>query len=142
MRHCLSFSLWQKFRFNNNWYILRYSWQDATLLDSKRTTTCIFGLFLDYFQVGWYLKNPEFPIWLLGSETHLTLLFSTVSIMCFKYKKVNLSIKIVIFGFIYLFHMIRIKPVSMYLKMFNKYFLASPTDFDRVFFASLEIGTK
>ena len=30
-------------------------------------------------QVGWYLKNPDFPIWLLGSETHLTVLFSQVS---------------------------------------------------------------
>ncbi|PVD30192.1 hypothetical protein C0Q70_09454 [Pomacea canaliculata] len=32
---------------------------------------------LRYCEVGWYLKNPEFPIWLLGSETHLTVLFST-----------------------------------------------------------------
>lgn len=30
-----------------------------------------------YCEVGWNLKNPQFPIWLLGSETHLTLLFST-----------------------------------------------------------------
>jgi len=31
---------------------------------------------LRYCEVGWYLKNPKYPIWLLGSETHLTLLFS------------------------------------------------------------------
>lgn len=31
---------------------------------------------LRYCEVGWYLKNPEFPVWLLGSETHLTVLFS------------------------------------------------------------------
>jgi len=29
-------------------------------------------------QVGWHLKNPLYPIWLLGSETHLTVLFSEV----------------------------------------------------------------
>ncbi|XP_069110712.1 ubiquitin carboxyl-terminal hydrolase MINDY-3-like [Argopecten irradians] len=29
-----------------------------------------------YCEVGWYLKNPRYPIWLLGSETHLTVLFS------------------------------------------------------------------
>jgi len=31
---------------------------------------------LRYCEVGWYLKNPCFPVWLLGSETHLTVLFS------------------------------------------------------------------
>ncbi|BFZ01553.1 hypothetical protein BsWGS_04592 [Bradybaena similaris] len=31
-----------------------------------------------YCEVGWFFKNPKFPIWLLGSETHLTVLFSTV----------------------------------------------------------------
>jgi len=31
---------------------------------------------LRYCEVGWYLKNPRFPVWLLGSETHLTVLFS------------------------------------------------------------------
>ncbi|GFS01789.1 ubiquitin carboxyl-terminal hydrolase MINDY-3 [Elysia marginata] len=31
-----------------------------------------------YCEVGWYLKNPVYPIWLLGSETHLTVLFSHV----------------------------------------------------------------
>lgn len=31
---------------------------------------------LRYCEVGWYLKNPAYPIWLLGSETHLTVLFS------------------------------------------------------------------
>lgn len=32
---------------------------------------------LRYCEVGWYLKNPLYPVWLLGSETHLTVLFST-----------------------------------------------------------------
>lgn len=32
--------------------------------------------YLRYCEVGWYLKNPRFPIWLLGGETHLTVLFS------------------------------------------------------------------
>lgn len=31
---------------------------------------------LRYIQVGQYLKNPRFPIWLVGSETHITCLFS------------------------------------------------------------------
>jgi len=30
-----------------------------------------------YCEVGCYYKNPQFPVWLLGSETHLTVLFST-----------------------------------------------------------------
>lgn len=31
---------------------------------------------LRYCEVGWFLKNPHYPLWLVGSETHLTLLFS------------------------------------------------------------------
>lgn len=31
---------------------------------------------LRYVQVGWYLKNPTNAVWVLGSETHLTVLFS------------------------------------------------------------------
>lgn len=31
---------------------------------------------LRYCEVGWYLKNPASPIWVLGSETHFTLAFS------------------------------------------------------------------
>ncbi|CAF1355876.1 unnamed protein product [Adineta steineri] len=27
-------------------------------------------------EVGWFLKNPKSPIWILGSETHLTVIFS------------------------------------------------------------------
>ncbi|CAF3058625.1 unnamed protein product, partial [Rotaria sp. Silwood2] len=27
-------------------------------------------------EVGWFLKNPKTPIWILGSETHLTVIFS------------------------------------------------------------------
>ncbi|XP_048579298.1 ubiquitin carboxyl-terminal hydrolase MINDY-3 [Nematostella vectensis] len=30
-----------------------------------------------YCEVGSFLKGPEYPIWLLGSETHLSVLFST-----------------------------------------------------------------
>jgi len=29
-----------------------------------------------FMEVGWYLKNPKYPIWILGSETHLTVGFS------------------------------------------------------------------
>jgi hypothetical protein len=35
--------------------------------------------YLHYCEVGWYLKNPKWPIWLLASETHLTVFFSKVS---------------------------------------------------------------
>ena len=31
---------------------------------------------LRYCTVGSYFKNPVYPIWVLGSETHLTVLFS------------------------------------------------------------------
>jgi hypothetical protein len=31
---------------------------------------------LRYCEVGWFMKNPQYPIWVLGSETHLTVLFS------------------------------------------------------------------
>jgi hypothetical protein len=31
---------------------------------------------LRYLEVGFFLKNPRYPIWVLGSETHLTVLFS------------------------------------------------------------------
>ncbi|XP_046549929.1 ubiquitin carboxyl-terminal hydrolase MINDY-3-like [Haliotis rubra] len=31
---------------------------------------------LRYCEVGWFLKNPKYPIWILGSETHLTVLFT------------------------------------------------------------------
>jgi len=31
---------------------------------------------LRYCEVGSYLKNPKFPIWVVGSETHLTVIFS------------------------------------------------------------------
>ncbi|XP_015773086.1 PREDICTED: protein FAM188A-like [Acropora digitifera] len=31
-----------------------------------------------YCEVGNFLKSPKFPIWLLGSETHLTVFFSEV----------------------------------------------------------------
>ncbi|KAH8877218.1 Ubiquitin carboxyl-terminal hydrolase MINDY-3 [Schistosoma japonicum] len=31
---------------------------------------------LRYCEVGWFLKNPYYPVWILGSETHLTVLAS------------------------------------------------------------------
>ncbi|VDK88306.1 unnamed protein product [Dibothriocephalus latus] len=31
---------------------------------------------LRYCEVGWYLKNPSTPVWILGSETHFTVLAS------------------------------------------------------------------
>ncbi|XP_043193407.1 ubiquitin carboxyl-terminal hydrolase MINDY-3 homolog isoform X2 [Amphibalanus amphitrite] len=31
---------------------------------------------LHYCTVGWNLKNPRYPVWVLASETHLTVLFS------------------------------------------------------------------
>ncbi|PAA70619.1 hypothetical protein BOX15_Mlig011043g1, partial [Macrostomum lignano] len=31
---------------------------------------------LRYCEVGWHLKNPRYPVWIVGSETHLTVLFS------------------------------------------------------------------
>lgn len=32
---------------------------------------------LRYIEVGSFLKSPANPVWVLGSETHLTVLFST-----------------------------------------------------------------
>ena len=32
---------------------------------------------LRYIEVGTFLKSPANPVWLLGSETHLTVLFSS-----------------------------------------------------------------
>ncbi|RNA21355.1 Ubiquitin carboxyl-terminal hydrolase MINDY-3 -like protein [Brachionus plicatilis] len=32
--------------------------------------------YLRYCEVGWNLKNPKYPIWILASETHLTVFFS------------------------------------------------------------------
>lgn len=31
---------------------------------------------LRYCEVGSFLKNPKSPVWILGSETHLTVMFS------------------------------------------------------------------
>lgn len=35
--------------------------------------------FLCLFQVGAFLKSPKFPIWIIGSETHLTVFFTKAS---------------------------------------------------------------
>lgn len=32
-----------------------------------------------FSQVGSFLKSPKFPIWILGSETHLSVFFTKVS---------------------------------------------------------------
>lgn len=32
---------------------------------------------LRFCEVGTFLKSPSHPVWVLGSETHLTVLFST-----------------------------------------------------------------
>lgn len=45
----------------------------------SRRSTIGFLTFMEhlrYCEVGWHLKNPFYPIWLIGSETHLTVLFS------------------------------------------------------------------
>lgn len=31
---------------------------------------------LRYCEVGWFLKNPSTPIWIIGSESHFTVLAS------------------------------------------------------------------
>jgi len=56
-----------------------FVWQAKSLDSRYWSGSCIAaGCHLWLFQVGWYLKNPKYPIWLLGSETHLTVLFSLV----------------------------------------------------------------
>ncbi|KAF7232177.1 hypothetical protein EG68_12197 [Paragonimus skrjabini miyazakii] len=44
----------------------------------KQPRTGFLTLFeaLHYCESGWYLKNPSYPVWILGSETHLTVLAS------------------------------------------------------------------
>ncbi|TPP56413.1 Ubiquitin carboxyl-terminal hydrolase MINDY-3 [Fasciola gigantica] len=44
----------------------------------KQPRTGFLTLFeaLHYCESGWYLKNPSYPIWILGSETHFTVLAS------------------------------------------------------------------
>jgi len=37
---------------------------------------------LRYCEVGWFFKCPQFPVWVLGSETHLTVLFSMEKSLC------------------------------------------------------------
>jgi len=37
---------------------------------------------LRYCKVGDFLKCPEYPIWIIGSESHLSLLFSTERSLC------------------------------------------------------------
>ncbi len=37
--------------------------------------------YLRYCEVGWNLKNPKIPIWILASETHLTVFFSQVALL-------------------------------------------------------------
>ncbi|XP_059170985.1 ubiquitin carboxyl-terminal hydrolase MINDY-3-like [Physella acuta] len=43
-----------------------------------------------YCEVGWFYKNPMFPVWVLGSETHLTVMFSMTEKLVVKdYSAVN-----------------------------------------------------
>lgn len=37
---------------------------------------------LRYCTVGSFYKNPKNPIWVMGSETHLTVLFSNEKVWC------------------------------------------------------------
>ncbi|CAL1526448.1 unnamed protein product [Lymnaea stagnalis] len=37
-----------------------------------------------YCEVGWFYKNPKYPVWILGSETHLTVLFSSAESLVVK----------------------------------------------------------
>lgn len=37
------------------------------------------SLFMCSSQVGTFLKSPKFPIWILGSETHLSVFFTKAS---------------------------------------------------------------
>jgi len=38
---------------------------------------------LRYCEVGSFYKNPKFPVWVVGSETHLTVVFSTnMNLVC------------------------------------------------------------
>lgn len=39
------------------------------------------------FQVGSFLKSPKFPIWILGSETHLSVFFTKASSAHFSQSK-------------------------------------------------------
>ena len=48
---------------------------------APKTNAVSIKMFFIIAQVGWYLKNPKYPVWLLGSETHLTVVFSLVNIM-------------------------------------------------------------
>lgn len=36
---------------------------------------------LHYCESGWYLKNPSYPVWILASETHFTVLASPESLL-------------------------------------------------------------
>ncbi|CAG6015534.1 unnamed protein product [Menidia menidia] len=42
---------------------------------------------LRYCKVGTFLKSPKFPIWILGSETHLSVFFTKASLIHSKSKK-------------------------------------------------------
>lgn len=44
---------------------------------------------LRYCEVGWFLKNPYYPVWILGSETHLTVLGSPELSLVFQNDGIN-----------------------------------------------------
>lgn len=49
----------------------------VTEIDTHRF--CIPFVCVCVFQVGAFLKSPKFPIWILGSETHLSVFFTKAS---------------------------------------------------------------
>lgn len=54
-------------------WLARQSWHRY---GDWRSTAVSFFLLL---KVGAFLKSPKFPIWILGSETHLSVFFTKVS---------------------------------------------------------------
>lgn len=53
--------------------------EGLTLRGIPKQSTIGFLTILEYLrliEVGWSLKNPKFPIWILASETHLSVFFS------------------------------------------------------------------
>jgi hypothetical protein len=48
--------------------------------------------YLRYCEVGWNLKNPKIPIWILASETHLTVFFSQVAFFDFNESDWRMSV--------------------------------------------------
>ena len=55
-----------------------------------RVCVCVHArLCVCVFQVGAFLKSPKFPIWILGSETHLSVFFTKASTTHSLHKRPN-----------------------------------------------------